>query len=265
MSSRPDLKNARRRHNLRRTKESTAFFAAATAVTGLFSGFAYASPVITEIAAPAGLNPGDKFRVVFVTDGEGTGDSADISTYDTFVQNEAASANLQYNGVTPTWQALVSTADNPATDANDPVNAVDRFNPTTPIFRIDGVQVASSGSDLWDGTIDNPIDISPTNATITNIVWTGTGTDGTGATSMSGSKALGNTNSFDVGPPIGPLTTDESGSTTSSDSAWISSGTNFDSESAHYYAVSSELTFVPEPAAMGILALAGAVFRRPRK
>ncbi len=72
-----------------------------------------------SIATPTGLNPGDQFRIVFVTQGTTAANSSDISTYDTFVTNQANSAT--YNGATITWQAIGSTPS---------VNAIDHIGVT---------------------------------------------------------------------------------------------------------------------------------------
>ena len=65
---------------------------------------------------PAGLNPGDSFRFVFVTDGSTTAQSSNISDYDNFVQTQAGGAT--YNGAVVNWLAIGSTGT---------VNAIDHI------------------------------------------------------------------------------------------------------------------------------------------
>ncbi len=66
------------------------------------------------IQTPAGLLPGDTFRIVFVTDGTTTAGSSDISTYNQFVTTQAGGAT--YDGVTVSWTAIASTASTNAID-----------------------------------------------------------------------------------------------------------------------------------------------------
>lgn len=70
--------------------------AVAFVVVGFALPAAHGEPL--ALATPSGLNPGDTFRFIFVTDGLTPATSADISTFNAFVQSEAAGAT--YNGVT---------------------------------------------------------------------------------------------------------------------------------------------------------------------
>src|SRR5436853_1072771 len=105
------------------------------------------------IAAPLELNPGDHFRLVFVTSTSFKVQSSDITVYDNFVSGVAATAGLNsYNGSPVTWQVLGST---------QTVDAISRVpNSSAPIYLLNGTKVASSGSDLWDGTLSAPIIIN---------------------------------------------------------------------------------------------------------
>jgi len=53
-----------------------------------------AAPV--SINTPTGLNPGDRFRIAFVTGTTTTGSSSDIASYNLFVNTAAGGAT--YNG-----------------------------------------------------------------------------------------------------------------------------------------------------------------------
>ena len=115
------------------------------------------------IMTPAGLGPGDQFRVIFVSSATRNASSSDIAEYDTFITNLASAAGLTYNGASVTWQALGSTVTFTATSidlvsANDPGRLpVDVSSPA--LYRLDGVEVADSTSDLWDGNIGAAIDV----------------------------------------------------------------------------------------------------------
>ena len=65
-----------------------------------FATIAVAPVWAATITNPARLNPGDRFRVMFVTDGIYQAISSDIATYDRYVQAEADAAGLTTN--TPT-------------------------------------------------------------------------------------------------------------------------------------------------------------------
>ena len=58
------------------------------------------------LETPAGLKPGDQFRIVFATDGTTMATSTTITDYDKFVTNQAQGAT--YNGQTVQWLAIVS-------------------------------------------------------------------------------------------------------------------------------------------------------------
>ncbi len=138
----------------------------------------------------AGNNPatgdpwaeGDNYRFAFFTSARTTAESADISTYNTFVQN-LANATTVYDigedeGVT--WKVIGSTD---AVDARDNTST----NPTVDgsghaIFLLDGsTLIASDYADLWDGDIQHIIDLTEQGDVDTYWPWTGTYTDGTAA------------------------------------------------------------------------------------
>lgn len=96
-----------------------------------------AAPV--SINTPAGLNPGDRFRIAFVT-GTTTADisSTDIASYNLFVNTAAGGAT--YNGSAVTFYAIGSTAT---------VNAYDNIRSTTmndPVYLAGGAPTLRGGS-----------------------------------------------------------------------------------------------------------------------
>lgn len=94
---------------------------------GAFVAPASATTILTT---PAGLNPGDQFRFVFLTSGTITATSPDVATYDTFATNEAAAADLQSNGHAIIWQYLGSSTAQQAIDRvpNDSPGFSNRWN-----------------------------------------------------------------------------------------------------------------------------------------
>jgi hypothetical protein len=154
---------------------STARLAMVATVFGLGVGWvapAHAGGV--ALTTPAGLAPGDQFRFVFVTDGTTNAESTDISTYDSFVQNQAGGAT--YDGATVTWQAIGSTS---------AVNAIDHITgpSSAPVYLVNGTEVATSTETstggLWSGSLLSPIDIDISGNSRITYAWTGTDTSGT--------------------------------------------------------------------------------------
>src|SRR4051812_8690328 len=81
-----------------------------------------------DVTAPAGLNPGDHFRLVFVTTNVIDAPSASIGNYDSVVTGEANGAGLlSYNGSSVTWQTLASTEGGATVAAN-------RLTTSVPIY-----------------------------------------------------------------------------------------------------------------------------------
>jgi hypothetical protein len=216
------------------------------AAAGMTVGPIVGSSTRADVSAPPNLNPGDHFRLVFVTNGVIDAPSASIGNYDSVVTGEANGAGLlSYAGSPVTWQTLASTEGGAST-------AVGRVTTSVPIYRLDGTQVATDNTDLWDGAIAAAINQTPSGATLDNgtVVWTGSNSDGTEA------KGLGGDGGF---TQFGLIATD---------SAWMNSNTAATSESHHLYAFSSELTVVPEPTSAGMMGLGVAALaagRRPKR
>jgi hypothetical protein len=214
------------------------------------------------IMTPAGLNPGDQFRIVFVTDGLITATSGNHSTYDNFVSSEANMAGLlTYNGSPVTWQAIVSVTDGTVASAAGrlPTDGV-------PIFLNNGTtEVAASGAALWN-TATTPLQSSihldaagGTPSGTTTIVWTGTEVNGSsffplGPASATDASATGSYPATDLG-------------------LWVNAGPQPAGDSERLYGYSSILTVpspVPEPgvltlALVGIGGLVGARLARRRR
>ncbi|REJ40114.1 MAG: PEP-CTERM sorting domain-containing protein [Microcystis flos-aquae TF09] len=232
------------------------------ALATLGTGAAQAALVVV----PPGLNPGDQYRLVFVTDGTRNATSTNINDYNNFVTSQVTGSALAtqlttagFNLGTITWKAIGSTS---ATSAK--VNTgTDGSQPDVPIYLIDGNKVANNNADLWDGSIAKSIDRTQIDTSKNASVWTGTQAGG------STGSPLGNAIGF---PPTANM-----GATNQTNSDWINA-VNFVGvgQSAYLYGMSSVLTVpsaavsVPEPSSLlgfitlGGLMLGGAV-RKARK
>lgn len=109
------------------------------------------SPAIAEvISQPAGLMPGDQYRLFFMTSGERDATSTDIEDYDAFVQHHAdrspvlAALGLNWKAVvsTPTVAARDNTGTNPEVDGDG-----------VPIYLINGELLGRHNSGLWEHEI----------------------------------------------------------------------------------------------------------------
>ncbi|NCR41254.1 MAG: PEP-CTERM sorting domain-containing protein [Microcystis aeruginosa W13-11] len=239
-----------------------------SSILGLVSGIALATLGMASavqaaiITVPTGLNPGDKYRLVFVTSGFRDAQSSDIADYNTFVTNQvtptsALGLSLTASGLNPTWTAIGSTATVNA-KTNTLTDPVANASTSVPIYLIDGNKVATRYGDLWDGQILTPISTSDDGQKLGEAVWTGTNSVGNGANVLgSGNVNFGTSND--------------------STSGWVEEAYLMSGYYFRLYGMSSVLTVpqaqpqsVPEPSSilgyitLGGLMLGGAI-RRAKK
>lgn len=208
---------------------------------------------------PAGLNPGDSFRVAFASSTTRDAQSSNIADYDQFITNLAVAAGLDtYFGSPVTWQALGSTAT---------VDAVDRLPKdfgSPPLYRLDGGLVAPSTGVLWVvGPTGLPITLTELGTDISGemgggVIWTGTLRDGTAFEPLGGSfVAFGSASLI-------------------SDGGWVAFNDAPRNQQHHLYGYSSVLTVpatvaVPESASLTLVLVClatltrGTAFRRWRR
>lgn len=190
-----------------------------------------------SIFSPAGLNPGDEYRLVFTTAGKRDATSTEIADYNAFVTAEAHAPMSLVAGLSTGWSAIVSTPsvdaiDNTGTDPSPPGAT------GVPIFLVDGsTRVAANYDDLWDGSIENTIHQAQIEGVGVEAVWTGTGANGT------------QLNPLGVGDP-------GYGLVTTLDGGWAHWGSGIPADTAlPVYALSGVLTAVPEPTSGMLLGL----------
>lgn len=141
----------------------------------LMAGSVAAAPIVI----PLGLNPGDTYRLAFVTSSLRDATSSDIEDYNLFVTNVANSVT-ELAALGTSWRAIGSTAD---IDARDNTGTNPLIDAGVAIYSLDGTDlIASDNTDLWDGVLASPIRESENGEIEIQFAgtWTGTWIDGTG-------------------------------------------------------------------------------------
>jgi hypothetical protein len=190
-----------------------------------------------SILIPAGLNPGDQFRIVFLSSATRNAVSADIADYDQFITDLAVASGLDtYFGNAVTWRALGSTAT---------VEAIDRLPgsfASPPLYGLDGGLVSPSTRALWVSGPASPITITESGVDLGGaVVWTGTLRDGSG---------------FE---PLGAGAFVAFGFNTFSGGGWVAENDAPRGQLHHLYGYSSVLTVpqeapaVPEPGTLTLM------------
>ena len=140
---------------------------------------------------PSGINPGDRFRLLFKTSQTGDAASSDIATYNTRVQNSAndAHAHASIKPYRSSFRALGCTA---TVDAH--TNTGTAKTGGVPIYWLNGPKLADDYADFYDGNwddrdINNTRDERGMKPAAANWPWTGCEQDGDPHT-----DALGATN-----------------------------------------------------------------------
>ncbi len=231
--------------------------------TILFTVLCLGSPLTLRAAviSPAGLNAGDPYHLMFVSSVPSTANFGPngITDADAFVQNLANIAGVGASmGVT--WKALLSDNLPPGGLG---IDAINRFNPSAPIYNMQGQLVAGNGTALWNVTAASPL-VNPIafdefgNGSVTILVEVWTGTDPLGFLERADSD-------WKAAPANMQAT---AGSSIAVNTDWINGGGQpSENVPLSVFAFSSELTAIPEPGAGVLLALSGmlVVMRRKRK
>ena len=180
---------------------------------GLSGVFTVVAPPPTEVPStwsliPSGLGVGDEFRLLFVSSTTRNAASASISTYNTWIQNQAAAGHTDIQDYSDTFRVVGSTA---AVDARD--NTYSTYTSSdkgVPIYWLNGNKVVDEYEDFYDGGWDdeaNPTTEAGASTSATGI-WTGSDDDGTESFTSSGTSfalgkefvAIGSLNHATLGP-----------------------------------------------------------------
>ncbi len=202
------------------------------------------------ITVPTDLNPGDQYRLAFVTSTITNPFSSDIETYNSYVTGRANTVP-ELVALGTTWKVIGSTA---ATDARDNTHTNPFLDGVgVPIYMLDDSRLADNNADLWDAALDQHFRVTESGAIIgtINAVYTGTSTTGEGSTVLGSST-----------PRIGRADVFNS-------SGWISYTNANPANKLPLYALSNVITVVPEPStglllATGLLGLGIHRRRAPR-
>ncbi len=144
----------------------------AIAAMAMTSNTALAAP----ITIPTGLNPGDTYRIAFVTSTVRDATSTDIADYNAFV-TAAANSQASLAALGTIWTAIASTSTVNARDNTSTVpSSVVGGSTGVPIYLLNDTQLVGSYDALWSGTLGNSLSIDETGETTTGsgLVWTGT-------------------------------------------------------------------------------------------
>jgi PEP-CTERM motif len=183
------------------------------------------------ITVPTGLNPGDHYRLAFVTSTTRDATSADIADYNAFVA-DAANAAPELLALGTTWTAIASTA---TVDARDNTGTNPNISVGVAIYGLDDLRIADDNADLWDGDIDHPIVSNQYGNSSPGLSYVGTFDDGVMSANPLGSP------------------TPTAGRSDLTDSHWVDDSLIPFLEDHPLYALSGELTVVPEPGTMFLM------------
>jgi hypothetical protein len=240
---------------------ATIFTAGLAIVTASANAATIGQLGVLDDTANGGVNPatglawapGDTYRLVFITSTTRDATSTNIADYNAFVQTVANTAG--YGSVT--WTAIASTSSIDARDNTSTNPGVDGAG--VAIFNFNNDKIADNNADLWDGNLDASIYYTEQGIQLAEMdpVWTGTDRNGTKAVANGGDE-LGSTPQAQYG---------RAGRGAGSFAwTWVESYNGPATDEYPLYAISEELTVVPEPAslAMGLVGLTLMAARRRR-
>ena len=194
---------------------------------------------------PTGLNPGDDYRLVFVTSTVRDALSTDIADYNSFVTG-AATAVLELASLGTTWTAIGTTG-----SVNAITNTGTDYTPAgiqgVPTYLLNDTKLADDYDQLWTSNHFVRFNITENGDVLNALIWTGTsGQVGQWGMSQGASLALGGSNVV-------------AGNQTTSAGLW--NGSTFGGSGSTlrpFYAISGVFTVaVPEPSSTALLGLGG--------
>ena len=135
---------------------------------------------------PAGLDPGDSFRLIFGSSTERNGTATDIATYNTWIQDRAAAGHTAIRAYSSGFRVVGSTS---TVDArNNTETTYTSADKGVPIYWLGGSKVADDYEDFYDGSWDNERNPKDESGSARNL-------SGTNDHPMTGSTHAGTKNS----------------------------------------------------------------------
>ena len=198
---------------------------------------------VNDPLVPSVLGVNDTFHLVFVTS-TSRASNVGMADYNKHVNDAAGYDGSLFKVKDWTWFAIASISTK---------NAKDNAVVTAPVYIWDdsgtSYKVADDAADMWNGSIDSPINLSEKGLSLSSSVMTGS--------DAAGVVKNGGLNSWYV----------QYGNSDSINSTWIDDGNAGKVLTLPLYALSEELQVIPEPAS-AVLLLIGApllALRRRRK
>ena len=189
-----------------------------------------ATPSAYAQFVPEGLDPGDTYHLVFVSEGNFGAFLPNIGPYNDFIQGEAE----RNPDLTGTNQGIIYNVI--GSTIADNVSAFNNALVEAPVYTTNGNLVATGFDDLWDGTLLNPISITQF----------GVGADQGIVEAATGTNFDGTISNFPLGNFV--VQTVRLGDFQSISTEWVSDavGPNLAVAVYRYYGLSQKLT-VPDP------------------
>jgi len=206
----------------------------------LVVAFAAITPLVAlaaPITVPTGLNPGDQYRLAFITSTTRFATSADIADYNAFVTT-VANTVPELVALGTTWTSIISTT---TVDARDNTASNPLLSVGVPIYNLANEEIATSNADFWDGMPSAVLSYSETGDELVLLVWTGSYYDGQRYPGLSAGDP-----SCRIGHP-GQLHPN-----------WMQLSWGLSDNFLHLYGISDVLTVVPEPGTMALAVFAAA-------
>ena len=145
----------------------------------LFTMMIVAPALAQVVPVPTSLDPGDEYRLVFVTSSRTQATSTVIADYNTFVTG-VANTQPELAALGANWFVIGTTGNVHARDNTGTLPTGAGGTLGVPIFRVDDTKFVDSNDDLWDGDVDVPLSVRQDGTSAgAEAVWTGTSTDGT--------------------------------------------------------------------------------------
>ena len=157
--------------------------------------------LITEVPAdwslvPSGLGVGDQFRLLFISSAHRNASPSEIATYNTWVQDLAASGHTDIQDYSSSFRAVGSTEDMDARDNTG--TTYTSSDKGVAIYWLGGNKVADDYADFYDEDWDEEASMKNESGTAESGVTAWTGSDHDGTEMLQGtpqtSRALGNSN-----------------------------------------------------------------------